>query len=147
MYSRQEKALAPVSPSQSEQYLGRADFVIIGNGIAGLTAAVEARRLAPQKRIVMITNQLYPTINTPALKQFAIGTFVFGLLPILYGIFDLGDDLLDYWKTRDTKVRFLGFPVVLLWNMFLIIGLQVHGIALALAWTLWHAWTPKKKAA
>lgn len=50
-----------------------ADVVIVGNGIAGLTAALEARRLAPEKRIVIITEQSHPTINTPALKQFAIG--------------------------------------------------------------------------
>jgi NADPH-dependent 2,4-dienoyl-CoA reductase/sulfur reductase-like enzyme len=50
-----------------------ADIVIVGNGITGLTAAVEARRLAPDRRIVMITEQNHPTINTPALKQFAIG--------------------------------------------------------------------------
>src|SRR6266516_8041734 len=50
-----------------------ADIVIVGNGIAGLTAAVEARKLAPDKRIVIITKQNHPTINTPALKQFAIG--------------------------------------------------------------------------
>jgi len=50
-----------------------ADIVIIGNGIAGLTAAVEARRLSPDARIVIITEQCHPTINTPALKQFAIG--------------------------------------------------------------------------
>src|SRR6266581_7423204 len=50
-----------------------ADIVIVGNGIAGLTAAVDARRLAPGKRIIMITEQSHPTINTPALKQFAIG--------------------------------------------------------------------------
>ncbi|GLV58217.1 hypothetical protein KDH_50500 [Dictyobacter sp. S3.2.2.5] len=47
--------------------------MIIGNGIAGLTAAIEARRLAPEKRIVIITDQIHPTINTPALKQFAVG--------------------------------------------------------------------------
>src|SRR5215467_442920 len=57
----------------SKPYLDRADIVIIGNGIAGLTAAIEARGLAPDKRIVMITDQTHPTINTPALKQFAIG--------------------------------------------------------------------------
>ncbi len=51
----------------------RADIVIIGNGIAGLTAAVEARRLAPDKHVLMITEQSHPTINTPALKQYAIG--------------------------------------------------------------------------
>lgn len=51
----------------------RGDIVIIGNGIAGLTAAVEARRLAPDRDIVIITDQSHPTINTPALKQYAIG--------------------------------------------------------------------------
>jgi NADPH-dependent 2,4-dienoyl-CoA reductase/sulfur reductase-like enzyme len=50
-----------------------AEIVIVGNGIAGLTAAVEARKLAPDRRIVVITEQNHPTINTPALKQFAIG--------------------------------------------------------------------------
>src|SRR5947207_936503 len=61
-----------VPAQQRKQYTDRADIVIVGNGIAGLTAAVEARRLAPDKRIVMITEQVHPTINTPALKQFAI---------------------------------------------------------------------------
>jgi NADPH-dependent 2,4-dienoyl-CoA reductase/sulfur reductase-like enzyme len=50
-----------------------ADIVIVGNGIAGLTAAVETRCLAPNMSIVMITDQTHPTINTPALKQFATG--------------------------------------------------------------------------
>ncbi len=49
-----------------------AEIVIVGNGIAGLTAAIEARKLAADKRIVVITDQNHPTINTPALKQFAI---------------------------------------------------------------------------
>ncbi|GHO85407.1 NAD(P)/FAD-dependent oxidoreductase [Dictyobacter formicarum] len=53
--------------------LDHGEIVIIGNGIAGLTAAIEARRLAPEKRIVIITDQIHPTINTPALKQFAVG--------------------------------------------------------------------------
>lgn len=52
--------------------LDRADIVIVGNGIAGLTAAVEARRLAPEKSIMIVTRQSHPTINTPALKQFMI---------------------------------------------------------------------------
>src|SRR5712692_9170726 len=57
-----------------QQYkLESADIVIVGNGIAGLTTAVEARRLSPQARIAIITEQCHPTINTPELKQFAIG--------------------------------------------------------------------------
>ncbi|MBO0778144.1 MAG: FAD-dependent oxidoreductase [Ktedonobacteraceae bacterium] len=56
----------------SRVQLDGADIVIIGNGIAGLTAAVEARQYTPDKRIAIITDQVHPTINTPALKQFAI---------------------------------------------------------------------------
>src|SRR4030095_900758 len=52
--------------------LEEADIVIIGNGIAGLTAAIEARNYDRDKRIAIITDQLHPTINTPALKQFAV---------------------------------------------------------------------------
>lgn len=84
--SRQHKSVetGPLSAQflQSDRYpsiipasshLESADIVIIGNGIAGLTAAIEARRLNPDSRIVIITEQIHPTINTPALKQFAIG--------------------------------------------------------------------------
>src|SRR5450755_1108796 len=52
----------------SQQYKSEcADIVIIGNGIAGLTAALEARDLAPSASIAVITDQSHPTINTPAL--------------------------------------------------------------------------------
>src|SRR3989440_9693031 len=78
--SRQESSKLPVQRQVTDamrvittSHLDRADIVIVGNGITGLTAAVEARRLAPERRIVMITEQNHPTINTPALKQFAIG--------------------------------------------------------------------------
>lgn len=68
-----ERAVVPIGHQMGMPQLDRADILIIGNGIAGLTAAIEARRLAPDKRIVIITEQIHPTINTPALKQFAIG--------------------------------------------------------------------------
>lgn len=71
--NRQERAPVPAPAQLIRPQLDGADIVIVGNGIAGLTAAVEARRLAPDKRIVIITEQVHPTINTPALKQFAIG--------------------------------------------------------------------------
>src|SRR5579859_910262 len=58
---------------QDTSKLERADLVIIGNGIAGLTAAVETRRLASTASIVIVSDQQYPTINTPALKQYAAG--------------------------------------------------------------------------
>ncbi len=71
---KDKQALVPsLYQNRQAATLDRADILIVGNGIAGLTAAVEARRLAPDKRIAIITDQLHPTINTPALKQFAIG--------------------------------------------------------------------------
>ncbi|HEU5349348.1 MAG TPA: FAD-dependent oxidoreductase, partial [Ktedonobacterales bacterium] len=51
----------------------RADLVVIGNGIAGCIAAMETRQYAPDARILVITEQNHPTINTPALKQFGAG--------------------------------------------------------------------------
>lgn len=65
--------VAPGAGRQLTQGAEYADIVIVGNGIAGLTAAMEARRLAPQVSIVMVTDQPHPTIHTPALKQFAVG--------------------------------------------------------------------------
>ncbi|HLZ58046.1 MAG TPA: FAD-dependent oxidoreductase [Ktedonosporobacter sp.] len=49
-----------------------ADIVIIGNGITGMTAALTARRLEPSASVAIITTQSYPTINTPALKQYMV---------------------------------------------------------------------------
>lgn len=66
-------SVAPSAGQQFTQGVEYADIVIVGNGIAGLTAAIEARRLALSMSIVMITDQCHPTIHTPALKQFAIG--------------------------------------------------------------------------
>ena len=67
------KSVAPFAHWQSIQAAEYADIVIVGNGIAGLTAAIEARHLALDRSIVLITDQPHPTIHTPALKQFATG--------------------------------------------------------------------------
>jgi NADPH-dependent 2,4-dienoyl-CoA reductase/sulfur reductase-like enzyme len=72
MNNQQDRAPRPVKRQAVDAGLERADILIVGNGIAGITAALEARNLAPDKRIVVITNQTHPTINTPALKQFAV---------------------------------------------------------------------------
>lgn len=72
MHSAPNRDALRLQVSDHQSSLDRAEIVIIGNGIAGLSAAIEARRHLPKACIVMITDQLYPTINTPALKQFAI---------------------------------------------------------------------------
>jgi len=84
------------------------------------------------------------------LKQFILGTVVFGLGPILYAAYDLSDDFTDYWKNRQMTVKFLGFPMVLLWGMFVAICLQVHGFSIYFATRLIIAWQskgePKKRS-
>ncbi len=73
MNSKQNGDVRQLQLSDDKSHIDRADIVIIGNGIAGLSAAIEARRHLPDRcLIVIITDQLYPTISTPALKQFAI---------------------------------------------------------------------------
>jgi len=74
------------------------------------------------------------------IQQYSIGTIIFGLGPVIYGIISMLGDLLDYWHTREAKATFFGFPAVLLWNMFLVIALQVHVFGLWFAWTLTGAW-------
>jgi NAD(P)H-nitrite reductase large subunit len=52
---------------------GATDVLIVGNGIAGSIAAMEMRRHAPTRDVLIVTEQNHPTINTPALKQFGAG--------------------------------------------------------------------------
>jgi len=73
-------------------------------------------------------------------QQYMIGTIIFGIGPVVYGIITTFGELLTYWETWETKNLFLGFPLVILWNMFLIIALQVHGFGLWFASNLLGAW-------
>ncbi len=50
------------------------------------------------------------------------------------------DDLVAYWETHTAKHLFLGFPVVVLWSMFICIALQVHAFSMYFAKQLSSAW-------
>jgi hypothetical protein len=79
------------------------------------------------------------------IQQYMLGTLIFGLAPVLYAIIDNLNDLLAYWETREAKAMFRGYPMVILWNMFLTIALQIHGFGLFFAWQLIKAWRPREK--
>ena len=79
------------------------------------------------------------------MQQYMLGTLCLGILPVAIAIMTLVDDLVEYWDTRSSSHMFLGFPVVVLWNMFLAICLQVHGFGLYFGWQLYNAWKPKPK--
>ena len=61
------RGMRPAEPAD------HADLLVIGSGIAGCIAAMETRQYVPNARILMVTEQNHPTINTPALKQFGAG--------------------------------------------------------------------------
>ena len=83
------------------------------------------------------------------MKHYCLGMITFGVIPILYAFYDLSDDMLAYYDTRKATLLFLGFPVVVLWAMFLTIAIQVHGFGIFFAYQLIRAWrvrTVQKKA-
>ena len=79
------------------------------------------------------------------MQQYLLGTLLLGILPVGFAIITLVDDLIAYWDTRASSRMFLGFPVVVLWNMFLAICLQVHIFGLYFGCKLYNAWKPKVK--
>lgn len=74
------------------------------------------------------------------MQHYIMGTCMFGIAPLFYGIYSMKDDLFFYWETRETKQLFLGFPKVVLWNLFVAIALQVHVFGLWFAYQLYLAW-------
>jgi len=66
-------ANAFMMPSRRQFSVDVVDLMVIGNGIAGMTAALETVRLAPHLRVAVATDQGYPTVNKPAFKKYATG--------------------------------------------------------------------------
>ena len=84
-----------------------------------------------------------PQNNSFLLKQFMLGTVVFGILPILYGFYDLSDYLKAYvYEKKYTYVLF-GYPAVVVWSLFLAVAVQLHVFALYFAIILLRAWKPR----
>lgn len=86
-----------------------------------------------------------PKNDTPLLKQYIIGSIVFGVVPVLYGLVDQADDLFAYITDKKQTAQILGFPAVLIWFMFLSISAQIHGLGLYFSVQLMKAWKPRSK--
>lgn len=79
--------------------------------------------------------------KTFLMQQYLIGTVVFGVGSVLYALYDMSDDVMKYLNTKESTKLFLGYPIVILWSMFLVICLQVHMFGVYFAWNLLKAWT------
>ncbi len=77
------------------------------------------------------------------MQQCILGIAIFGLLSLFYAIYDMYDDLLAYWNSGTAKRHFHGFPVVVLWSMFVCVALQIHAFSLYFAKQLIGAWSLK----
>lgn len=109
------------------------------------------------------------------MKKFMIGLTVVGIVPLLYAfVYYIGDTweyltLADDKKVEDTDIHIWlvslfisilllglclthfsyalqGIPYALLWQAFIILGLQVHGFSLYFAWNLITAWRSRSAA-
>ena len=106
-----------------------------GNGweyawIMSGTAAVVGLMALPRNRVLL-------------LKQYMLGIVTFGIGPILYATYDLSDEMWDFYNTHEAKLKFRGFPMVVIWSMFLAISLQLHSFGIYFAWQLKAAWQPR----
>lgn len=79
------------------------------------------------------------------LKQFLIGTVVFGVLPVVFGLIELFDDLILYYNERKYSAQILGYPAVLVWYLGLIICAQIHVFTMYFGVNLLKAWKLKQK--
>ncbi|XP_005097686.1 protein jagunal homolog 1 [Aplysia californica] len=84
-----------------------------------------------------------PTNNSFLLKQFVLGTIVFGLAPVFFGAFDLRNDIMLYLQEKKFTYEMFGFPAVLIWSVFMLIALQIHVFALYFSVVLLRAWRPR----
>jgi len=85
------------------------------------------------------------------MKIFFRGTVTFGLGTIMTTIIFNLADLFTYKKLKTNQQlddvesqTFLGFPLLVLWYIFLIIMVQIHAFSLYLANLLLHSWQQYK---
>ncbi len=74
------------------------------------------------------------------MQQYLIGGIIFALGPTIYGLHDLLDDFVSYWSTKQTNIMFLGFPMIVIWIMFLVICLQLHIFGTYFSFQLLKSW-------
>lgn len=84
-----------------------------------------------------------PQNSTFLLKQYILGTIVFGVLPVFFGFIELSDDMYAYIINRKYTFVMFGMPAIVLWILFLAICAQLHGLALYFSVVLLKAWRPR----
>jgi hypothetical protein len=74
------------------------------------------------------------------LNYFYYGCTLFGLLPVLCTMLFSASDLWNYVQNKETTNLYNGFPVIVLWYIFLFIAVQIHGFGVYYASVLRASW-------
>jgi hypothetical protein len=74
------------------------------------------------------------------MQQYLIGGIIFALAPTVYAMYDLSDDLKVYWGTKKVGLQFMGFPMIVIWYMFLAICFQLHIFGTYFSFQLLKTW-------
>ncbi|XP_061176341.1 protein jagunal-like isoform X2 [Saccostrea echinata] len=79
------------------------------------------------------------------LKQYVVGSILFGLLPVIFGLIEQSDDLYAYLNEKKYTGQFFGYPAVLVFYLFLFIAIQVHGFGIYFSYQLLKSWKPRER--
>jgi len=74
------------------------------------------------------------------MQQYVLGIFVFGFCSTAFTLYDMYDDMKHYWKTKTTDQYILGYPLIVVWYIFLVIAVQLHTYSLYIGYQLLKAW-------
>merc|ERR1712004_681703 len=103
--------------------------------------------LAGSAIIVLFGFQAMKTSKAMNIQIYMALVFLFGLLPIGWCMIFYFSDLHAYCYEPQSKLyqTWKGWPVSILWYIFAIVAVNVHGCEMMFAYTLKNAWAPKRK--
>ncbi|XP_013788704.1 protein jagunal-like [Limulus polyphemus] len=80
-----------------------------------------------------------------SIKIYAVGTFLFGLCPVIGAGVYFFSEMWEYAETRDSSnlEQWQGYPLAVLWYIFITLSSQVHLFSLYFAIKLIRAWRLK----
>ena len=74
------------------------------------------------------------------MQQYVLGIFVFGFCTTAFTLYDMYDDMKLYWKTKRTDQFIFGYPLIVIWYIFLVLAVQLHTYSLYIGYQLLKAW-------
>jgi len=74
------------------------------------------------------------------MQQYVLGVFVFGFCTTAFTLYDMYDDMKLYWKIRKTDQFIFGYPLIVVWYIFLVIAVQLHAYSVYVSYQLLKAW-------